>query len=240
MLCRRRDIHSARWLCLRCATADGRAVELGIRPEHVEAGGDLPAVIEMVEPMGSDQLAWLRLGDHPLSMRLPAEAADRRRRIDPAAASGRQTQSIRRRFRAPTVIFQSTRNPMTPLDGLSFQLYSARTLEPLEAQFELLAGLGYKKVEPFGGLSAIRKSSKASWNGTACRRHRRMSASTGCAPIPSQRCRMCRDLGIQTIYAPAPPPGERDGGEAEWTALGRELDRDWKDRHRRGPEVRLA
>ena len=31
-------------------------------------------MIEMVEPMGSDQLAWLRLGDHPLSMRLPAEA----------------------------------------------------------------------------------------------------------------------------------------------------------------------
>ena len=41
---------------------------------------------------------------------------------------------------------------MTPIDGLSFQLYSARTIEPLEAQFELLAGLGYKKVEPFGGL----------------------------------------------------------------------------------------
>jgi multiple sugar transport system ATP-binding protein len=28
----------------------------------------------MVEPMGSDQLAWLRLGEHPLSMRLSAEA----------------------------------------------------------------------------------------------------------------------------------------------------------------------
>ena len=41
---------------------------------------------------------------------------------------------------------------MTPLEGLSFQLYSARTLEPLKAQFELLAGLGYKKVEAFGGL----------------------------------------------------------------------------------------
>jgi multiple sugar transport system ATP-binding protein len=27
----------------------------------------------MVEPMGSEQLAWLRLGRHPLSMRLPAE-----------------------------------------------------------------------------------------------------------------------------------------------------------------------
>ena len=41
---------------------------------------------------------------------------------------------------------------MTPIEGLSFQLYSARTFEPLEAQFELLAGLGYKKVEAFGGL----------------------------------------------------------------------------------------
>jgi len=53
---------------------EGASIELGIRPEHVEAGGDLPAVIEMVEPMGSDQLAWLRLGDRPISMRLPAEA----------------------------------------------------------------------------------------------------------------------------------------------------------------------
>jgi multiple sugar transport system ATP-binding protein len=53
---------------------EGAAIELGIRPEHVEAGGDLPATIEMVEPMGSDQLAWLRLGSHALSMRLPAEA----------------------------------------------------------------------------------------------------------------------------------------------------------------------
>jgi multiple sugar transport system ATP-binding protein len=52
----------------------GAPIELGIRPEHVEADGDLPAVIELVEPMGSDQLAWLRLASHSLSMRLPAEA----------------------------------------------------------------------------------------------------------------------------------------------------------------------
>jgi multiple sugar transport system ATP-binding protein len=54
--------------------AEGAPIELGIRPEHVEAGGDLPASIEMVEPMGSDQLAWLRIGNHPLSMRLSTEA----------------------------------------------------------------------------------------------------------------------------------------------------------------------
>jgi multiple sugar transport system ATP-binding protein len=51
----------------------GASVELGIRPEHVEMGGDVPATVEMVEPMGSDQLAWLRLGSQALSMRLPAE-----------------------------------------------------------------------------------------------------------------------------------------------------------------------
>ena len=52
----------------------GASIELGIRPEHVEVGGDVPATVEMVEPMGSDQLAWLRLGSQALSMRLPAEA----------------------------------------------------------------------------------------------------------------------------------------------------------------------
>ena len=34
---------------------------------------------------------------------------------------------------------------------------------------------------------------------------------------------VCRDLGMRTIFAPAPPIGERDGGEAEWRALGTEL-----------------
>jgi multiple sugar transport system ATP-binding protein len=29
--------------------------------------------VEMTEPMGSDLLAWTRLGDRPLSIRLPAE-----------------------------------------------------------------------------------------------------------------------------------------------------------------------
>ena len=56
------------------APADGQPAELGIRPEHIETGGSLQAQIEMAEPMGSDQLAWLRLGGAPLSLRLPAEA----------------------------------------------------------------------------------------------------------------------------------------------------------------------
>ena len=55
----------------------GRAVELGIRPEHAVLAPGEPAAIEapveLVEPMGSDILAWVRLGGHPVALRLPAE-----------------------------------------------------------------------------------------------------------------------------------------------------------------------
>src|SRR5437762_9026857 len=115
--------------------------------------------------------------------------------------------------------------PMTPIEGLLFQLYSARTLEPLEAVFELLAGLGYKKVEAFGGLLNAPQRLKRQLE---VHRMSMPSAHVGLDRLradPVAAVRLCRDLGVQTIYAPAPPPGERDGGEVEWTALGRELDR---------------
>ena len=114
---------------------------------------------------------------------------------------------------------------MTPIDGLSFQLYSARTLEPVEAQFKLLAGLGYKKVEPFGGLlnDPQRLKSQLELHGLSM-----PSSHVGLDRLradPVAAVRLCRGLGVQTIYAPAPPLGEREGGEAEWTELGGELDR---------------
>ena len=56
---------------------DGRAVELGIRPEHIVlAPGDPAAIeapVEVVEPIGSDILVWVRLGGAPIAVRLPAE-----------------------------------------------------------------------------------------------------------------------------------------------------------------------
>ncbi len=52
----------------------GQEVELGVRPEHVVRSPDgHNAPITMVEPMGADLLAWTRLGDAPLSIRLAAE-----------------------------------------------------------------------------------------------------------------------------------------------------------------------
>jgi multiple sugar transport system ATP-binding protein len=52
----------------------GQKVELGIRPEHVQRNDTGHAcTITMVEPMGADLLAWTRLGDAPLSIRMAAE-----------------------------------------------------------------------------------------------------------------------------------------------------------------------
>jgi len=57
------------------APPDGADVELGVRPEHIEvAANGRELSIEMVEPMGSDLLAWTRLGGAPISLRLPAES----------------------------------------------------------------------------------------------------------------------------------------------------------------------
>ena len=82
---------------------EGASIDLGIRPEHVEAGGDLPAVIEMIEPMGSDQLCLAKAGDHLLDA-AAGRGCNRRRRIDPASVSA-DNQPVRRRFRTPIVIF---------------------------------------------------------------------------------------------------------------------------------------
>jgi sugar phosphate isomerase/epimerase len=112
---------------------------------------------------------------------------------------------------------------MKPIDALSFQLYSARAMEPLERQFAMLAGLGYKRVEPFGGLL-----------GDPARLKRLLDQHGMTAPtchVGLDRLRadltatiaICRDLGVQTVFAPAPPIGERDGDEAKWRALGQEL-----------------
>ncbi|MBR0666130.1 sn-glycerol-3-phosphate ABC transporter ATP-binding protein UgpC [Roseomonas hellenica] len=60
------------------AGGEGRAVTLGIRPEHLEVGGPdaLPVVVDLVEPLGSESVLHGRLADDTaLVARLPGAAA---------------------------------------------------------------------------------------------------------------------------------------------------------------------
>lgn len=112
---------------------------------------------------------------------------------------------------------------MTPLDALSFQLYSARFLEPLEKQFELIGGLGYRMVETYGLLLDDKDRLKGLLD--------RHGVTAPTAHVGLDRLRadpravagLCRDLGIHTVFAPAPPPDEREKDAAGWRAFGREL-----------------
>lgn len=112
---------------------------------------------------------------------------------------------------------------MKPIDRLSIQLFSARSLEPLAAQVELLAGLGYTKVEPWGGLFNDVPELKR-----LLARHG-MTAPTAHVGLDRLRAdvrgtvALCKDIGIETIFAPAPPMGEREGGEDHWRAIGKDL-----------------
>ncbi|MEM8655801.1 MAG: sn-glycerol-3-phosphate ABC transporter ATP-binding protein UgpC [Pseudomonadota bacterium] len=84
------------------------AAWLGIRPEHIvsgEAARDLPVTaevtIDIVEPMGSDTLAWATLAGMPLRIRMDGQAAvstsDRIQiGFDPSRASLFDTSSERR------------------------------------------------------------------------------------------------------------------------------------------------
>lgn len=60
------------------AVADGRAVQIGLRPEWFTPAlgeGDLTLTVEVLEPTGPDIYAALRFGQTPLMARLPAGTA---------------------------------------------------------------------------------------------------------------------------------------------------------------------
>jgi multiple sugar transport system ATP-binding protein len=68
---------------------------LGVRPEHLGlgAGGTWPGfTVELVEPMGADNLAWCKAGDLSLAVRtagdqVPREGTIATLALDPARVS---------------------------------------------------------------------------------------------------------------------------------------------------------
>ena len=89
------------------APQDGMPIELGIRPEHVELAPDAAdawdAPVELVEPIGSDLLAWTRIGGQA-GDRAPARGKPRRRRRHADASPARPPrQPVRRDERRTTL-----------------------------------------------------------------------------------------------------------------------------------------
>ncbi len=112
---------------------------------------------------------------------------------------------------------------MSVLDRVSFQLYSARKFPPLDSQLAVLSKLGYRSVEPYGGLFQNPDELKA-----ALKKHK---LSTPTAHIGIERLRsdlesaakLAKEFGIKELIVPAVPQEERTSNAAGWTKLGTEL-----------------
>src|SRR5581483_4020410 len=112
---------------------------------------------------------------------------------------------------------------MAPLDLLSFQLYSARAFPPLETQLATLAALGYRQVEPYGGLYAALDDLAAALQ------RRSLAAPSGHFGLDLLEGDFAAALGIagklqmDLVIAPFPPPSQRPNDAPGWRAFGERL-----------------
>lgn len=112
---------------------------------------------------------------------------------------------------------------MSVTDRISFQLYSARKFPPLDSQLALLSKLGYKNVEPYGGLFHQPDELKAGL------KKYKLAAPTAHIGIERLRedieavARIAKDFGIKEVIVPAVPTEERTSSDDGWTKLGKEL-----------------
>jgi len=108
-------------------------------------------------------------------------------------------------------------------DRVSFQLYSARKFPPLDNQLAVLAKLGYRNVEPYGGLFQNPDELKA-----ALKKHK-LASPTAHIGIEKLRAdvdgaaKIAKEFGVKELIVPAVPQEERTTDAAGWTKLGKEL-----------------
>jgi sugar phosphate isomerase/epimerase len=109
-------------------------------------------------------------------------------------------------------------------DRVSFQLYSARKFPPLDAQLAFLSGLGYRNVEPYGGLFTDPEALR-----TTLTEHK-LDTPTAHIGIDALRsdveavAKVAKEFGIEEVIVPAVPTEERTQPAEGWDRLGKELD----------------
>ncbi len=107
--------------------------------------------------------------------------------------------------------------------AISYQLYSSRNFPDLARQTKMLADLGIRHVEPFGGLVADLPALQDAMAANG------LTAPTAHIGAPSWRedcddiIAKLKSLGVKTAIVPAVPPAERTQDIEGWKALGREI-----------------
>lgn len=106
----------------------------------------------------------------------------------------------------------------------AYQLYSSRAFPPLEKTLTMLADLGYRRTEGYGGMLDDPPSVRAA--------HDAAGLVMGSVHLGLDRLRADCDgmirlaevLGVSSVYAPHLAEDERPADAAGWTALAHELE----------------
>ncbi|SLN58503.1 sugar phosphate isomerase/epimerase family protein [Roseisalinus antarcticus] len=106
---------------------------------------------------------------------------------------------------------------------ISYQLYCSRNFPPLADTLTMLAGLGYKEVEGYGGLydDPARLKDQLTSNGLAM-----TTGHFGLSMVedtPAQAINVARTMGMKAVMVPAIPPEMRPTDAAGWAAFGKRL-----------------
>lgn len=106
---------------------------------------------------------------------------------------------------------------------LSFQLYSAREFPPLADTLKLLAGIGYKEVEGFGGVYDDATGLRALLDANG------LTMPTGHFSVDMlekerhKALSIAATLGMRHIYAPFLMPNQRPKTATGWSKFGKRL-----------------
>jgi sugar phosphate isomerase/epimerase len=112
---------------------------------------------------------------------------------------------------------------MSDRPQISYQMYSSRNFPDLARQTAMLAEIGFRHVEPFGGLFADVPALQAALQVNG------LDAPTAHIGLPALRedfdgaMAKLRAIGVKVAIAPAPPLPERKQDREGWQKLGREL-----------------
>ena len=108
----------------------------------------------------------------------------------------------------------------------SYQLYSSRNFPPLSNTLKMLAEVGYKDTEGFGGLYADAASLASLSQGLKANK---LAMSTGHFGLPMIESNpdfvleIAKTLGMKKVYCPHVEPADRPKDGAGWRAFGKRL-----------------
>jgi sugar phosphate isomerase/epimerase len=123
------------------------------------------------------------------------------------------------------------------MQNVSFQLYSARNFPPVADVIALLARIGYREAEGFGGVYADIAGLKAA---LAAHRMTMPTAHFAVDALENDQAAsldIIKALGVRTIVMPYLMPDQRPKDAAGWTEFGRRLEAVAKTYRRLGYQV---